>query len=82
MKAVSTPLGQYDGNKIFYGIKTGFVEAFVIDRRTRDKLIAADPKSAEIIKPFVVGKDVKKISSRLSGTLPHLYETWYRYNQI
>ena len=60
MKAVSVPLGQYVGDKIFYGIKTGFNEAFVIDQRTRDRLIAEDEKSEEIIKPFVVGEDVKR----------------------
>ena len=43
-----------------YGIKTGLNEAFVIDRATRDKLIAADPKSAELLKPFLEGKDLKK----------------------
>jgi TaqI-like C-terminal specificity domain/Eco57I restriction-modification methylase/N-6 DNA Methylase len=60
MKAVSVPLGEYVENKIFYGIKTGFNEAFVIDQRTRDRLIAEDEKSEEIIKPFVVGEDVKQ----------------------
>src|SRR5439155_4387066 len=45
---------------IFYGIKTGFNEAFVIDRQTRDELLAQDGKSAEIIKPFVVGRDIKR----------------------
>ncbi|HQT03604.1 MAG TPA: N-6 DNA methylase [Thiotrichales bacterium] len=44
----------------FYGIKTGFNEAFVIDRATRDALIAADAKSNELIKPFLEGKDLKK----------------------
>jgi hypothetical protein len=43
-----------------YGIKTGFNEAFVIDKATRDKLVAQDPKSAEVIKPFLEGKDLKK----------------------
>lgn len=43
-----------------YGIKTGFNEAFVIDRATRDALIAEDPKSSELIKPFLEGKDLKK----------------------
>src|SRR5260221_17220 len=60
MKAVGVPLGEFVGDKILYGIKTGFNEAFVIDSRTRDKLIAADPRSAEIIKPFVVGEDVRR----------------------
>jgi hypothetical protein len=43
-----------------YGIKTGRNEAFVIDRKTRDALIAKDPKSVEILKPFLVGKDLKR----------------------
>ncbi len=42
------------------GIVTGLNEAFVIDRVTRDKLIATDSKSAELLKPFLEGKDLKK----------------------
>lgn len=54
------PLGEYVEGKIFYGIKTGLNEAFVIDRKTRDRLIAEDPNSAEIIKPFLAGRDIKR----------------------
>lgn len=43
-----------------YGIKTGLNDAFVVDRATRDRLIAEDPKSAELLKPFLEGKDLKK----------------------
>jgi hypothetical protein len=32
----------------------------VIDRATREKLIAKDPRSAELLKPFLEGKDLKK----------------------
>ncbi|MDQ6662261.1 MAG: Eco57I restriction-modification methylase domain-containing protein, partial [Chloroflexota bacterium] len=60
IKTAGVPLGEYVNGKIFYGIKTGFNEAFVIDRRTRDQLIAQDRKSAEIIKPFVAGRDIKR----------------------
>ena len=60
MKAVSIPLGQLVHGKIYHGIKTGFNEAFVIDRRTRDQLIRADANSADIIKPFLVGEDIKR----------------------
>ena len=42
--------------------KTGLNEAFVIDEVTRAKLIAEDPKSAEVIKPFLAGRDIKKFS--------------------
>ena len=54
------PLGDYVQGKIYYGIKTGLNEAFVIDSKTRDRLIAEDPKSSEIIKPFLAGRDIKR----------------------
>ncbi|MCK9381666.1 MAG: N-6 DNA methylase [Sulfuritalea sp.] len=43
-----------------YGIKTGLNEAFVVDRATRDRLIAEDPNSAQLLRPFLEGKDLKK----------------------
>lgn len=53
-------LAKYIQLQIFYGIKTGCNEAFFIDQYTRSKLIESDPKSAEIIKPLVVGDDIRK----------------------
>ena len=60
MNEAGTPLREYVGSKIYYGIKTGFNKAFLIDKNTRKALIAGDPASAEIIKPFVIGDDVRK----------------------
>ncbi len=60
LQEVSTPLGKYVDNQILYGIKTGLNEAFVIDQLTRDRLIAEDHRSRESIKPFVVGRDIKR----------------------
>ncbi|HDS45451.1 MAG TPA: restriction endonuclease subunit R [Methanomicrobia archaeon] len=54
------PLGDYVNGRIYYGIKTGLNEAFVIDAATRDKLIQEDPRSEELIKPFLVGRDIKR----------------------
>lgn len=47
---------------INYGIKTGMNEAFIISGTKRDELIAADPKSAEIIRPILRGRDIKRYS--------------------
>lgn len=47
-----------------YGIKTGLNEAFVIDGATKAQLIQQDIKSAEILKPFLEGKDLKKWHSQ------------------
>ncbi|MGA2166341.1 MAG: hypothetical protein ABSH36_18010, partial [Solirubrobacteraceae bacterium] len=41
-------------------IKTGLNDAFVIDTPTRDRLVKADPKSAELLKPFLRGENVKR----------------------
>jgi hypothetical protein len=60
IRAAGVPLGEYVDGKIYYGIKTGLNEAFVIDRAMRDRLIAEDPKSVEIIKPFLAGRDIKR----------------------
>lgn len=42
------------------GIVTGLNDAFVIDTSTRDRLVKADPKSAELLKPFLKGENVKR----------------------
>lgn len=42
------------------GIVTGLNEAFVIDTPTKDKLVTEDPRSAELLKPFLEGKDLKR----------------------
>lgn len=60
LRNTGTPLGEYVNGRFYYGIKTGFNEAFIIDRQTRDKLIAEHSSSAEVIKPLLRGRDVKK----------------------
>ncbi len=60
MKANGVSLGSYVDNRIHYGIKTGFNDAFVISSTRREELIRQDARSAEIIKRFVVGRDVRK----------------------
>ena len=59
VEAVGTPLKEWDIT-ICRGILTGFNEAFIIDGKTKDELIAQDPKSAEIIKPILRGRDIKR----------------------
>ena len=60
IRSAGVPLGEYVGGKIYYGIKTGLNEAFVIDAETRNRLITQDPNSAELIKPFLAGRDIKR----------------------
>jgi len=57
IETLGSPLSRWH-IKIQEGIKTGCDEAYVIDGAKRQELIAADPKSAEIIKPFLRGRDI------------------------
>lgn len=47
-----------------YGIKTGYNDAFVINGKTRNNIVKQDAKAANIIKPFLEGKDLKKWHSQ------------------
>jgi len=60
LDSLGIPLGKHINGKIFRGVLTGLNEAFVIDVKTRERLISEDSKSVELIKPFLVGKDIKR----------------------
>ncbi len=60
IKSLSIPLCEHSKRKIYRGILTGLNSAFVIDAKIREQLLAEDPKSVEFIKPFLVGKDIKR----------------------
>jgi hypothetical protein len=57
---IGLPLKKYVSGKIFRGVLTGLNKAFVIDAKTRDTLINEDPKCEEIIKPFLLGRNIKR----------------------
>ena len=54
-----TKLIEWDVN-IYRGILTGYNEAFIIDGKTRNHLIKSDPKSAELIRPILRGRDISR----------------------
>ncbi|MDP2806769.1 MAG: TaqI-like C-terminal specificity domain-containing protein [bacterium] len=60
LKLNSIPLGDYVKGEIYLGVKTGLNEAFIIDSIAKKKLIQEDPKSKELIKPLLLGKDIKR----------------------
>ncbi|MBL7992401.1 MAG: N-6 DNA methylase [Candidatus Kapabacteria bacterium] len=60
LKSAGATLGKYVQGKIYRGVLTGFNEAFVINRATRDNLIAEDPNSIDIIKPIIVGDNARR----------------------
>ena len=82
IEAIGIPLKEWDIS-INYGIKTGFNDAFIINGEKRAELIAQDPKSAEIIRPILRGRDIKRygydwkdlyiIEARLVTDIPKNY---------
>ena len=68
IEAVGRPLKEWD-IKIYRGILTGCNDAFIINKEKRDELIKKCPKSAEIIRPILRGRDIK----RYGYDFAHLY---------
>ncbi len=60
IRHAGVPLAEFAGVKPYRGVTTGFNEAFLIDTTTKERLIRDDPRSVEIIKPYLRGQDVKR----------------------
>ena len=78
MRERSVPLWKFVEDKIYYGIKTGFNEAFVIDAATRDLLIAQDASSADLIKPWLQGHEIRRWHQKWAGM--YLITVHYGFN--
>ena len=60
LRNTGPPLSQYVPMRSTFGIRTGASGAFVVDSATRDQLIAEHPASADILKPFLHGRDIRR----------------------
>lgn len=60
IESIGIPLKDWKDIQINYGVKTGYNEAFIIDGMKRKELIEQDPKSDEIIRPILRGRDIKR----------------------
>ncbi len=72
---------------IYRGILTGLNAAFIVDKKTKDALIAEDPRSAELLKPILRGRDIKRYRAEWAGlwviaTLPSLHVDIENYPAI
>jgi hypothetical protein len=54
------PLSEFVGSTPYRGILTGLNQAFLIDTATKERLTQADPRCADIIKPYLRGQDIKR----------------------
>jgi hypothetical protein len=60
MEKAGVPLGEYVDGKMYYGLKTGYDKAFLVDGKTKSLLIDADPMCAEVFKPLIYGDTIRK----------------------
>ncbi len=56
----SKPLSEYLNGQSSRGITTGCNEAFIVKRETYDALIAEHPSSADVLKPFLMARDIQR----------------------
>jgi adenine-specific DNA-methyltransferase len=72
IERIGKPLREWDVN-IYYGIKTGLNEAFIIDTATRQRILDACKDAAErqrteaIIKPILRGRDIRRYTYEWKG---------------
>lgn len=59
IESAGIPLKDWD-IQINYGIKTGFNEAFIINGEKKAELVGKSSKNAEIIRPILRGRDIKR----------------------
>ena len=52
---------------IYRGILTGYNNAFIVNQATRDALVADDPRSSEILKPVLRGRDIARYRANWAG---------------
>jgi hypothetical protein len=53
-------LAEYCDGQICMGVKSGLMEAFVIDEKTKMRLLRRNRKAEAMIKPFLNGRDVRR----------------------
>src|SRR5262249_3768421 len=60
-------LPKYVGRSPLYGLKTGLNKAFYIDSATHQALITEDPSCEPLLKKFLRGRDIQRLSCKWAG---------------
>jgi hypothetical protein len=77
-------LKDYCGSPLM-GIKTGLNEAFIIDSSQRDKLLEDASENNDLIKPFLMGKDLRRWHTPSANKYliyPHIVKNIDKYDHI
>ena len=67
LQFIGTPLAEYVDGCFYRGVVTGYNDIFIINESVRQRLIARDPRSIELIKPVLRGRDLKKWKTESTG---------------
>jgi len=73
---LGTKIKEIDSLNIYYGIKTGYDTAFIINEQTRNLLIKEDSRNNEILKPLLRGRNIKKYKNDFKG-IYLIYVPWH-----
>jgi hypothetical protein len=65
LRSAGDPLKTY--GEIHRGLITGFNKAFEVDEKKRQELIEEDPRSAEVIRPWIRGRNIAKWKIQWGG---------------
>jgi type I restriction-modification system DNA methylase subunit len=88
-KNTNMTLNKYTKKGVFYGIKTGLNEAFIINEEIRNEIVNSGKNDSEIIKKMVEGDDFSRWSLNHSGRymiatqynldIPKLYPSIHKF---
>ncbi|EOA5014653.1 class I SAM-dependent DNA methyltransferase [Campylobacter jejuni] len=73
IERIGTPLKEWQGLNINYGIKTGYNEAFIISTEKRNEILAKckdeaeKERTAKLIRKMLRGRDIKRYSYEWAG---------------
>jgi adenine-specific DNA-methyltransferase len=86
MKNAGPPIKKW-GVCIYRGVTTGYNEAFIVTKATKDELVARDPRSRDILKPVLRGRDIQRYRAAyadryLIATFPALSIDINRYPAV
>lgn len=76
IKSKGKPISEIPDIVIYRGITTGFDEAFIIGKESKEELIDQEPQVASVIKPLLRGKDINRYALQSSG-LNLLFIPWH-----
>jgi len=76
LRGAGTPLSVRVQGRFYNGVKSGQGQAFLVDEAKRSELLRADPEAGRILKPFLMGKDIKRWRVEPAGRWL-LYIPWH-----